>query len=371
MIHKYLSQVTPVILSGGQGTRLWPLSRATMPKQFIPLLFGESLFEQTISRVLSSSILSEPIILCSKNHQTIVEGLIHKHSWSVQQIIAEPCGRNTSAALAMAALYRLSVASNKEDPILVMMPSDHYIPDTDLFLESMKVAIKLAEEEYIVAFGIEPHKPHIGFGYIEKGDACGQGFRVKKFHEKPSEDVAISYVESGVFYWNSGIIVTKARVYLDELRLYSPEVYASSLAAFNQSKSSEGNLILEKESFEKIPSIAIDYAIMEKTKKAVFVPALFRWDDLGSWDALWDICKKDEALNTKQGDVIALNTKNSMLWTSGPLLCTVGINNIIAVVEEDVVFIGTRKHAEDIKELVEVLKFKGRKELNSISKKMQ
>lgn len=371
MSEKHSANITPIILSGGQGTRLWPLSRAMMPKQFIPLIFGESLFEQTMSRILSSNMYSEPIILCSENHQTIVEGLIDKHQWLVQKIIAEPCNRNTSAALAMAALYKLSVARVDEDPILVMMPSDHYIPDANQFHESITKAVTLAEEGLIVAFGIPPYKPHTGFGYIEKGEVYGQGFRVKKFHEKPSEDTAKSYLDSGLFYWNSGILVTKASVYLNELKTYSPDIYNTSVAAFNEAKGSHDLLTFNQNSFEMIPSVAIDYAVMEKTCKAVFVPASFRWDDLGSWDSLWGICEKDGDSNTKHGDVISINTQNSMLWTSGPLLCTVGVENLIAVVEDDVVFIGARDHAEDIKILIDVLKSKNRAELNNRPKTLK
>lgn len=356
-----VSKITPVILSGGQGTRLWPLSRKAMPKQFIPLLFGQSLFEQTLERVSDQSIFSKPVIICAKDHRFLVRKIVDQ-KYPVRQIIAEPFGRNTAPALCAAALCASS-SEDGNDPLLLVLPSDHYIPDKHDFISTIQKAVSLAEGGAIVVFGIKPHAPHTGFGYIEKAEAMGNGFRVKKFHEKPKYEVAKSYLDSGDFFWNAGIFLVKASIYREQLLQYRPDIFSSVEATMGHSEKDLNDLVLDSASFEKVPDVSIDVAVMEVTDKACVIPAQFKWDDLGSWDALWNISDKDENGNVVQGDAMPVKTTNSYLRTDGPLLCTAGVDNIIAIVEQGSVFIGSRENSEQIKDLIVQLKNEDRQEL--------
>jgi len=356
-----VAPVIPVILSGGQGVRLWPLSRTTKPKQFIPLVSGRSLFEQTLLRVGGKSGFAEPLIICSKDHRFLVRTVI-SNKYKVQKIIAEPCGRNTAPALCAAAFYAQENYKD-DDPLLLVLPSDHYIDDTANFLSDVARAVPLAQDGYIVTFGIAPRYAHTGFGYIERGAATGEGYCVEKFHEKPDMAQAADYLEQGGFYWNSGIYLVKASVYLAEVERQCSDVLVATSRAYTQSREDMGDLVLSEEFFPLAPDVSIDRAVMEETDKGCVVPASFHWDDLGSWDALWDVSQKNADCNALQGDVVAIDTRNSYLRSDSMLLCTVGVDNVIAVVEQGAVFVGAREDSEKIRELIAQLKDKGRPEL--------
>lgn len=352
-------QIIPVILSGGQGTRLWPLSRQNMPKQFIPLIDGQSLFEHTIDRFSDTSLFESPLVICARDHRFLVKSLMGIHC---RGIIVEPIGRNTAPALCAAAMF-LQSCDNGNDPLLLLAPADHFIPDEEAFRADIRKAIPLASSGAIVTFGIQPSRPHTGFGYIERGEKTGVGFRVRKFHEKPCEADAKSYVANGRFLWNTGIFLMRSSVYLNELQKFEPDLTQEVAETLRYSETDQGDLILNEACFTNVHSKAIDIAVMERTHQACVIPVSFHWNDAGSWDALWGMATRDANENAMQGDVIAIDVHNSYLRSDGALLCAVGVENVIAVVEQGTVFIGTREKSEQIKNAIDAMKAASRQEL--------
>ncbi|MCB1531267.1 MAG: mannose-1-phosphate guanylyltransferase/mannose-6-phosphate isomerase [Alphaproteobacteria bacterium] len=341
-------QITPVILSGGQGTRLWPLSRANQPKQFIPLASDRSLFEDTVERCADKAF-SAPMVLCAQEHRFLVKKLLTP-SANIK-IIMEPCGRNTAAAICAAAL-----SAEKEEDILLVLPSDHYIPQAQDFVQTIKSALPLAEAGSIVTFGIEPTSPHTGFGYIERGDDFAPGYRIKKFHEKPDLDKAKSYLEQGGYYWNAGIFMMRADILLDEMQAHAADILEGVRAAVNKAADDLGDMLLDADAFSKVRSQSIDYAVLEKTDKAAVMPAGFAWSDLGSWDALWQASDRDAQGNHTQGTTYLKDVKNSYLRSEGPTLAVLGLEDIVAVAMQDAVFIAPKDKSEEVKALVEDMK---------------
>ena len=357
-----MKKIIPVILSGGQGMRLWPLSRGDRPKQFIPLIFGKSLFEQTLERVKDSKLFDNPIIICANQHRSLIKDILNQYG-TVKKIIAEPMGRNTAPALCAAALYANSISA--EDSLLLMVPSDHFIPDIQKFMDTVEQGVPLALENLIVTFGIQPHSANTEFGYIEKGDRHGNGFSVRKFHEKPDKETATKYLHhENNFLWNSGIFLVTAKNVIKMMEQFAPNILASVKETLYKSQEDLGDLILDTDSFSRVPDLSIDKAIMEKTKNSSVILAQFQWDDLGTWNALWTTGDKDKDGNVSQGDIISVNTCNSYLWTDGPLLCTVGLTDMIAVVLEDAVFVVPRDKSDDMRTLITALKKANRPELS-------
>ena len=344
-------RITPVILSGGQGTRLWPLSRADMPKQFIPLTGDKSLFEETIERCENNKLFKHPIVICSQSHRFLIKELLGGERIEKTQIIMEPCGRNTAAAIAACAL-----AIDTNDIILIM-PSDHFIPDKNAFSKDIESALTLAEQGNIVTFGITPTTAHTGFGYIQRGTETGNGFNIKAFHEKPNKEKAEEYLANSGYYWNAGIFMAKAQSFIEELEKYASDILEQTETAWNARHNDLGDTLINPEAFEKVRSESIDYAVAEKTDRAVVVPTTFDWNDLGQWKSLWSISDKSENQNATQGTIYTHDVQNSYLRSEDNIvLGAVGLDNIVAIAMKDAVFIAGKDRSEDIKHLVAEMK---------------
>jgi mannose-1-phosphate guanylyltransferase/mannose-6-phosphate isomerase len=352
-------KVTPVILSGGQGTRLWPLSRADLPKQFIALTGEKSLFEETYERCSDPHLFNTPVIICSQPHRFLIKKLINEDS----NIIMEPCGRNTAAALAIAAL-----SAADPDDILIIMPSDHFIPDTEAFHNDIKAARALASSGHIVTLGIKPTKPHTGFGYIQKGQGNQNGYDIEAFHEKPDLETAQAYLETDAYFWNAGIFMAKASTFLQELNKHAPDILKQTHAAWGRRIDDLGDTLLDPVSFEQVRSESFDYAVAEKTEHAAMIEASFEWNDLGQWEALWSVSPKDENGNTHQGTIYAHDTENTyMRAEDGMALTAVGLKDVVAVAMKDAVFIAPKDRTEEIKHLVEEMRASEQKQLTENS----
>lgn len=354
-----MASVTPVILSGGVGTRLWPLSRELFPKQFHALLSKQTLFQATVDRV-KGNIFSEPLAICSNEHRFLVAGQLADQNITPTSIVLEPIGRNTAPAAVVAALLLV-----EDDPngVMLMLPSDHHIRNQSGFVEAVQTGAKLAEAGMFVTFGIEITKPVTGYGYIHAGASVSGhvgGNHVQAFKEKPDEATARAYMNSGEHYWNSGIFLFPIAKFINEMTRLEPDLVESCYQAIADAKKDLDFLRLDEAAFSKCPSISIDYAFMEKTDKAVVVPVDIGWSDVGSWDALWETMDKDDEGNVVKGDVIAKDTHNSLLYTAGKkLIATIGMNDIVVVDTDDCVLVAPRDRSEDIRTLVDFLRMTG------------
>jgi len=349
----------PVILSGGSGTRLWPLSRPLYPKQFLALHTDNTLFQETLLR-LEKLDLQNLIVVCNEDHRFIVAENMRTLGKEAHSIFLEPVGRNTAPAIAIAALKAL-----KEDneAILLVMPADHVIENTKAFAKGVKTAEKLAQQGHVVTFGIKPTSPHTGYGYIETGDELlSDAFGLAGFKEKPDIKTAEDFLKQGKYLWNSGMFCFKARTYLEELEKQHPNIVACATASLNGAKSDLDFVRLNAESFEKCEDISIDYAVMEHTNHGVVVSLDAGWSDIGSWDALWEVCDKDKDNNVLKGDIIAQNTKDSFIHGKNKLVCTLGLDNIIIVDTKDALLVAHKDYVQDIKDIVTKLKKSDRKE---------
>lgn len=359
------SLIFPVIVSGGSGTRLWPLSRTALPKQFIKLVGGHSLFEQTLARVRDESLYQPPFVVCAEAHRAIVRDIAGQGGYGLSGVVMEPCGRNTAPALAAAALAALQ---RNPEAMILMLPSDHYIPDVEAFNRAVRKAARMATHGHFVLFGVAPQRPHTGFGYIQRGAALdndGDIYAIASFREKPDFDTARGYIDKGGYYWNSGIFLMRAKDYMDELERHEPAIAFAAREAWagRQMTDNTHDALLDEASFRNAPDKSIDYAVMEHTTRGCVIPVAFLWDDLGSWDALWDISPRDAADNAVQGDVITHDVRNCFLRSDGPLLCAVGIEDIVAVAMDDAVFLAPRSRSEEIRHLIGQMKDANRQEL--------
>jgi mannose-1-phosphate guanylyltransferase/mannose-6-phosphate isomerase len=347
-------------MSGGAGTRLWPLSRQTFPKQLLPIVGQESMLQATARRVLGGPF-DRPIIVAGEEHRFFVKRLLEKAGLEVGAIILEPFGRNTAAAAALAALWAL--AEGEDEPLL-LMPSDHVIEDVAAFHDAIKKALPAAERGDLVTFGVRPDSPNTQYGYIELGDPeqdLSGVHRVEAFVEKPDEARAREYLESGRFAWNAGIFLFKASAYLDEMRRHLPE----SLDAISRAMASPRRDGLftrpDPAPFAEAPNISIDHGIMEKTDRCVVVPVDMGWSDVGSWQALWEISPHDEQNNVVQGDVLAVDCRNSLVRShDGGLVTAVGLDGIAVIAVRDAIFVSPLDRAADVKLLVDQLQDEGR-----------
>ncbi len=341
-----------VILAGGSGTRLFPLSRKYFPKQFLNISDDKSLFQKTIERNLEvTGDIQNILVITNKDYKFHVINQIRDILGEDinTNILLEPIGRNTAPAIALAVKYLQDKLEVDENEVVFVSPSDHIVSPTEKFVEYVKKAEDLAKNGSIVTFGINPTKPETGYGYIE-ADLSAQindAYKVKQFHEKPDLETAQKYILSGNYYWNSGMFAFSIRTILDELKRFSPEIY---------------ELIDEKtyeevlDNFENMPDISIDYAVMEKTDKAVVLPLELLWSDVGSWDSIYDVMNKDENKNVKTGKVIDIDTKNSLIIGDERLIATIGVNDLIIVETPDVVMIAKKGEGQKVKELVNRLK---------------
>jgi mannose-1-phosphate guanylyltransferase/mannose-6-phosphate isomerase len=355
------SLVIPIILSGGSGTRLWPLSRKNLPKQFLALSGNATLFQQTVERTRALTGIGAPIVVCSEEHRFLVAEQLRALNVEGASILLEPMPRNTAPAIALGAWQALA---NDADATLLVLPADHLIGDTSSFSDAVGKALPLAEQGWLVTFGIRPEAPETGFGYIKHAETIGDGgFRVERFVEKPDAAKAKEYVDAGDYAWNSGMFLFKAARYLEELRQHAPAMYTASKAAFDQAKIDLDFVRIDHGAFATSPDNSIDYTVMEKTARAAVVPVSCAWGDIGSWDALWAASERDHDGNRLEGDVIAVDSRNCFVrGADRRLVAALGLEDIVIVDTPDAVLVAPRARVQDVKQLVDRIKADGRQE---------
>lgn len=340
----------PVILSGGSGTRLWPLSRRHYPKQFLPLVTENTMFQETWCRLNGLASLSPPIIVCNEDHRFMVAEQMREIGTHPEAIILEPMGKNTAPAVALAALLA--------DPheILLVLPSDHVISDVFRFQESVKYAEQLAQQNYLVTFGIVPTHPETGYGYIKRASLQGDACAVAAFVEKPDAQTAQIYLDSGEYLWNSGMFAFKADIFLQELAKFNPKMLEICQKAIVTQQRDIDFVRIDSEIFATCPSDSIDYAVMEKTDRAMVISLDAGWNDVGSWSALWDVTHKDNQGNAIRGDVITVDTHNSFIYSENKLVTTIGVDDLVIIETDDAVMVAPKHRVQDVKLMVDQLK---------------
>ena len=342
----------PVILSGGSGTRLWPLSRAQYPKQFLPLVSGNTMIQETLLRMNGIAGLQPPIAVCNEDHRFMMAEQLWEIGSKPAAIILEPVGKNTAPAVAMAAL-----CAQSEDDILLILPADHVISNTVVFHKAIAQAEQLAQQDLLVTFGIVATEPETGYGYIKADEAqIGDGFKVAAFVEKPDQETAQRYIEAGGYFWNSGMFAFKAGCFLRELEKFNPKMLSVCRDALAAAKVDLDFTRLDKDIFLTCPSDSIDYAVMEKTDKAAVIPLDAGWNDVGSWSALWDVTGKDDAGNAIKGDVLTIDTSNSYIHSSSKLVAVIGVQDLVVVETDDAVMVAAKERVQDVKGIVDQLK---------------
>jgi mannose-1-phosphate guanylyltransferase/mannose-1-phosphate guanylyltransferase/mannose-6-phosphate isomerase len=348
----------PVILSGGSGTRLWPLSRGQYPKQFLPLVSSHTMIQETVLRLTGLDGLNAPIAVCNEDHRFMMAEQLWEIGVKPAAIILEPVGKNTAPAVAMAAL----TAASEED-VLLVLPADHVIADLAAFHKAIVQAEALAKQGFLVTFGIVPTEPETGYGYIKRDTLQhGPAFNVAAFVEKPDAETAKHYLDSGDYYWNSGMFAFKAGTFLNELEKFNPEMLAICRQALNAAKVDLDFVRLDKSLFSTCPADSIDYAVMEKTDKAVVIPLDADWNDVGSWSALWDVTDKDVCGNAISGDVLTVDTHNSFIHAQSKLVAVIGADDLVVIETADAVMIAPKNRVQEVKEIVAQLKERGRRE---------
>ena len=353
--------LTPLILSGGSGTRLWPVSRKNLPKQFLALAGKGTLFQQTIARAQQLPNVAAPIVVASEDHRFLAAEQLREAGIEGATIVLEPLARNTAPAIALGALQAL--AQDAEATLLVL-PADHLINDTPAFLAAVEQALPLAAQGWLVTFGIRPDRPETGFGYIRRAESIdGRGFRVEQFVEKPDGDTAAAYLADGRYDWNSGMFLFKASRYLEELALHAPAMLTAVRDAHARASADLDFVRIDRDAFAQVPDDSIDYAVMEKTQRAAVIAVSCGWSDIGSWSALWLSGERDAAGNRREGDTLAIDTRNSLLRSHDRhLLATVGVDDLIVVTTPDATLVAHRDAAQEVKKIVEQLKAAGRSE---------
>ncbi|MGH8308536.1 MAG: mannose-1-phosphate guanylyltransferase/mannose-6-phosphate isomerase [Steroidobacteraceae bacterium] len=352
----------PVILSGGAGTRLWPLSRELYPKQLLPLISERTMLQETALR-LQGLDADPPVIVCNEAHRFLVAEQLRELDIEPRAIVLEPFGRNTAPAIALAAHAALAKAKlAADDPLLLVLPADHVIRDVAAFQKAVRAALPAAEKGRFVTFGIVPSAPETGYGYIRRGAAEDGVHRIAQFVEKPDLERAKTFVAGGEHYWNSGMFLFRARRYLEELGRLAPPMAAACKAAFEAAKADLDFTRVDAKAFEKSPNDSIDYAVMEKTSDAVVVPLDAGWSDVGSWAALHAASDADKRGNVKRGDVLIEDTTGSYLYSESRLVAAVGLKDHVVVETKDAVLVAPKDRVQDVKKLVERLKMQGRYE---------
>lgn len=351
--------ITPVILSGGSGTRLWPLSRKMYPKQFLPLTSDKTMLQETVAR-LSGLGTGGLQVICNEEHRFLVAEQLRQIDKS-GEIILEPVGRNTAPAIALSALA-LNKAGNG-DSVMLVLAADHVIENVDAFQQSVNIALPLAEQGRLVTFGIVPIEPATGYGYIKGAAAGAQRYMpVEAFVEKPDRETATAYLESGEYFWNSGMFMFRADRYLEELKQHRPDILVACEGAMSNTEADLDFLRVDKSKFAACPDDSIDYAVMEKTECAVVVPMDAGWSDVGSWYALWDVNDKDQFGNVSIGDVILESTQSSYVYSEGRLVSTLGVDNLVIVDTKDALLVANKNRVQDVKSIVSQVKEQGRTE---------
>lgn len=345
--------IIPVILSGGAGTRLWPLSRSQYPKQFLSLTSQNTMIQETLLRLTNIRVES-PVVICNESHRFIVADQLAQIDVKNPFIILEPLGRNTAPAIAAGAFKAQQL---DKDAVMVVLPSDHVIQNKEVLATAVELACKTAAEGALVTFGITPTAPETGYGYIKAAVKSGESvFPIDRFVEKPDRATAQKYLDSGEYFWNSGMFVFKASTYLGELNQFEPEIFTSVEQAFTKAAVDIDFIRLDKDSFAASPSCSIDYAVMEKTTKGKLIPLDAGWNDVGAWSALWEVNEKDANQNVIFGDVLTHDTESSYIYSQGRLVATVGLRDAVVVETKDAVLVANRNSVQGVKDIVEELK---------------
>lgn len=348
-------RIHPVILAGGSGVRLWPLSRASRPKPFLHLTGAETFLQATAARVSDSGRFAAPLVICANAHRFLVAEQLRQTLATPPRIVLEPAARNTAPAACTAALL---VARQDPEGLLMLMPSDHFIDDQQGFIRAIDQATEAATRNRIVTFGAQPDRPETGYGYIERGEqlADSEGcFRVRRFVEKPPLETARQYLADGGFSWNSGMFLLPARLLLDEMASFEPEILEACVAALEAASADEDFLRLEAEAFAAQPKLSFDHAVMERTRRSAVVPIDIGWSDVGSWDALYQIADKDENGNALKGDVIAVDSRNTYLHSEAAPIAALGLDGMAVIAMNDVLLVCPRDRAQDISLVVDRL----------------
>ncbi len=353
--------LTPVIMAGGTGSRLWPLSRQLRPKQFLSFSDETTMLQQTLSR-LDGLEQQAPIVICNEEHRFLVAEQLRQMGAEGGRILLEPVGRNTAPAIALAAI---AATRDGEDALLLVLAADHLIQDIEQFHASIDRAMPLAEQGYLVTFGVVPTHAETGYGYIHQGEAQGKGFKVERFVEKPDADTAATYLASGEYLWNSGMFLFRASRYLEELEQHQPAMLEACRQAMADTADDLDFTRLDAEAFARCPEDSVDYAVMEKTDKAAVVPLDARWSDIGSWSSLWDVSDKCEAGNSCHGDVLHEDTRNTLVRAENRLVATVGVEDLVVVETKDAVLVAHKDKAQDVKKIVQRLKEEKRPEFEN------
>ena len=370
--------IQPVILSGGSGSRLWPLSREHYPKQLLSFLGEQSLLQATIQRLSGLNVsnpfaslnIADPVLVCNEEHRFLVAEQIRQLEKKSAAIILEPVGKNTAPALTLAAL---AVNDSNKDAVMLVMPADHIIRDIDIFHAAVQRGSLLADQGHLVTFGIVPNAPETGYGYIKRGDLIdrqGSSYFVSTFVEKPNAAKARQYVDSGEFFWNSGIFMMQASTWLQEIRRYRHDIAEACEKAFRKGASDQDFYRVNKDEFRVCPSDSIDYAVMERASanqasqgaRAVVIPLDAGWSDVGAWSALWEVSSQDNNGNVIKGDVYAVDTHNSLMISENRLLAAIGLEDVIVIETADAVMVLHKSHAQKVKNVVERLKNEKRTE---------
>ncbi|MFP4392542.1 MAG: mannose-1-phosphate guanylyltransferase/mannose-6-phosphate isomerase [Desulfohalobiaceae bacterium] len=348
--------IVPAILCGGSGTRLWPLSRELYPKQFLPLYGERTLLQETILRLQGIPDLDRPIYVCNQEHRFLVAEQVRSLDLEPGPVVLEPEGRNTAPAAAVAALL-----ASQSDPqaLLLVLPADHVLKETDRFQEAVRAGTMAAQSGALVTFGVVPDKPETGYGYIQKGSVWNdaeQVFQVDSFVEKPDLETAQAYVQSGDYLWNSGMFLFRADKYLEELQRLAPEILSCCRQAVKKARQDLDFLRLDFENFQHCPADSLDYAVMEKTADAVVVPLQAGWSDVGSWSALWDISDKDQQENVFKGQVLARDVRGSFVQSDSRLVGLLGVQDLVLVDTKDALLVASKSRVQEVKQLVQALK---------------
>ncbi len=351
--------IHPVILSGGSGTRLWPLSRYSRPKQFLSIHGGTSMFTQTLERV-GGKTFAPPVVVCNDAHRFLVAETLRHLDIEANEIILEPVGRNTAPAITAAALH---LVSHDPDSVMLVLPSDHVVGEVRAFHAAVETAAGVAAAGNLVTFGVTPGHAETGYGYIRQGVPLGDGgWRVESFVEKPDRKTAEAYLAEDSYYWNAGIFVFRAQTFLEEVKRFHPDIFGLASSALNNGTRDLDFFRLENAAFESAPTISVDYAVMEKTKHAAMVPLNAEWNDVGSWESLWKLGNADANGNVVQGKATLLDSRENYVRSEKPLVAALGVTGLAVIATDDTVLVLPRDRAQEVKDIVAALEAAGHEE---------